>query len=63
MMDAVIELIKEEHGKQFEAKFIWKTTTAMQKWKYGDPKSNARHNKVNRFLTSPVSTTLSNTET
>jgi len=39
----------------YNGTIIWKTTTAMQKWKFGKPESNGRHAKSHRFLTEPVS--------
>lgn len=54
MMDEVIKLLKSFQGK-FKGTVIWKTTTALQKWKYGTPTSNARHSLSLRFLTQPVS--------
>lgn len=41
------------HG--FHGKVIWKTTTALFKERYGDPKTGARHAKGLRFLTVQVS--------
>lgn len=56
MIDRVIQLVTAEQTKgRFRAQLVWKTTTALNKWKYGDPKTNARHSIPNRFLTSAVS--------
>jgi len=53
MIDRVIQLIKAEQTEgRFCAQLVWKTTTYLNKWKWGDPKTNARHGIPNRFLTS-----------
>ena len=44
----------------FHGKAIWKTTTALYKERYGDPKTGARHAKGLRFLTVQVSLELIN---
>ena len=57
LIDRTIDLLASHknspHG--FHGKTIWKTTTALFKERYGDPKSGARHAKGLRFLTVPVS--------
>ena len=53
MIDELIKMLKSLEG-QFKGTIIWKTTTALQKWKYGKPETNARHGKSRRFLTEPV---------
>ncbi len=59
LIQRTIDLINSHshspHG--FHGKVIWKTTTALFKERYGDPKSGARHAKGLRFLTVPVSQT------
>ena len=47
--------LPEEEGRKFPGVMIWKTTTATNMEKYGDPKTNARHSKLIRFLTYQVS--------
>ena len=54
MLDAVINLLKEKQRTKVQTNIIWKTTTAFQKWKWGDPKYNGRFSNDNRFLTSQV---------
>ena len=46
-------LLRYKRLKNFRAKIIWKTTTALYKEKYGSPESKARHSKGVRFLTVP----------
>lgn len=59
MIDIIIETIREfRQANKLRANIIWRTTTALQKWKYGDPKTNARHGIPIRFLTTPVSSPL-----
>lgn len=56
LMDKVSATLRDYKEKRvFNGTLIWKTTTALQKWKYGSPESNARHAKSHRFLTAPVS--------
>lgn len=62
LIDKTIRLLTEKFNAnkkswKFRAKLIWKTTTAMNKEKYGDPRSNARHSTSIRFLTYQVSAT------
>lgn len=35
---------------------MWRSTNAMNKWKYGWPDESKKHDKEQRFLTEPVST-------
>lgn len=49
-----------DNGRYYRGQMIWKTTTAMNREKYGDPRTGARHAKSLRFLTYQV-THLSNT--
>ncbi|XP_012564143.2 uncharacterized protein LOC105848537 [Hydra vulgaris] len=51
MLNAVIDLLKEKQKRKNRTSIIWKTTTAFQKWKWGDPKYNGRFSNDNRFLT------------
>ena len=39
---------------------MWGSTNAINKWKYGWPDKQKKHDKEQRFLTEPVSTFLSN---
>lgn len=41
-------------GRNYQGQMIWKTTTAMNREKYGDPHTGARHSKALRFLTYQV---------
>lgn len=52
MIDRIVGTLKRYNGNPNHAKVIWKSTTALQKWKYGNPETNARHNVGIRFLTS-----------
>ena len=55
LMDKVSStLLHYKENNLYNGTIIWKTTTALQKWKYGSPESNARHAKSHRFLTAPV---------
>ena len=55
LMDKVSStLLHYKENNLYNGTVIWKTTTALQKWKYGTPESNARHAKSHRFLTAPV---------
>lgn len=47
-------LLYYKENNLYNGTIIWKTTTALQKWKYGSPESNARHAKSHRFLTAQV---------
>ena len=54
----VIEVIARtlEHWKSLgKATLIWKSTNAMNKWKYGWPDDYKKHDKMQRFLSEPVS--------
>ena len=51
-------LVQYKQNSVYKGVIIWKTTTALQKWKYGNPESNARHAKSHRFLTQQVHTHL-----
>lgn len=50
MILEVINLLKE---KYFKGMVIWKTTTAINKWRWGTRNSNARHGAAIRFFTTP----------
>lgn len=59
LIDKTIRLLTEKFNTnkkswKFRAKLIWKTTTAINKEKYGDPRTNARHSTSIRFLTYQV---------
>lgn len=67
LIDKTIKLFKGgeggedgDNGRLFRGQMIWKTTTAMNREKYGDPRTGARHSKSLRFLTYQV-TQCSNT--
>ena len=47
-------LVRYQQDNLYNGTVVWKTTTALQKWKYGAPESNARHAKSHRFLTQQV---------
>ncbi|KAJ7369933.1 hypothetical protein OS493_035279 [Desmophyllum pertusum] len=57
LIDKTIRLLNErfktanKKSWRFRGKVIWKTTTAINKEKYGDPRTNARHSTSIRFLT------------
>eukprot|EP00794_Sanderia_malayensis_P019987 gene19987-21947_t len=55
LIDRTIDLFtSHKHSPQgFHGKIIWKTTTALFRERYGDPKTGARHAKGLRFLTVP----------
>ena len=57
LIERVIDLLQTHNNSPhgFHGKAIWKTTTALFKERYGDPKTGARHAKGLRFLTVPVS--------
>ena len=60
LIDKTIRLLNDRfktdgRSWRFRGKLIWKTTTAINKEKYGDPKTNARHSTSIRFLTYQVS--------
>ena len=57
LIERTIDLLNSHrHSPQgFHGKAIWKTTTALYKERYGDPKTGARHAKGLRFLTVQVS--------
>jgi len=52
LIDRIVATLKKYMSNPNHAKIIWKSTTALQKWKYGNPETNARHNVGIRFLTS-----------
>lgn len=59
LIDKTIRLLNErfkvnKNSWRFRGKLIWKTTTAINKEKYGDPRTNARHSTSIRFLTYQV---------
>ena len=59
LIDNTIRLLTEKFNTdkiawRFRGKLIWKTTTAINKEKYGDPRTNARHSTSIRFLTYQV---------
>lgn len=59
LIDKTIRLLHERFNAnkeswRFRGKLIWKTTTAINKEKYGDPRTNARHSTSIRFLTYQV---------
>lgn len=59
LIDKTIRMLTERFNTnkkswKFRAKLIWKTTTAINKEKYGDPRTNARHSTSIRFLTYQV---------
>ena len=54
----VIEVIAQTLQKwksTFKGSIIWKSINAMDKWKYGWPDQEKKHDKMQRFLTEPVS--------
>ncbi|XP_032219610.1 uncharacterized protein LOC116602321 [Nematostella vectensis] len=58
MIDRVIGLLRGEEtgevgevGRGFRGQVVWKTTTAINRERYGDPRKGAIHAKVIRFLT------------
>ncbi|XP_068682072.1 uncharacterized protein [Montipora foliosa] len=56
LIDKTIRMLTErfktnKKSWKFNAKLIWKTTTAIYMEKYGDPRTNARHSSSIRFLT------------
>lgn len=59
LIDKTIRLLNErfktnKKSWRFRGQLIWKTTTAINKEKYGDPRTNARHSTSIRFLTYQV---------
>ena len=59
LIDKTIRLLNErfktnKKSWRFRGQLIWKTTTAINKEKYGDPRTNARHSTNIRFLTYQV---------
>ena len=59
LIDNTIRLLNErfktnKKSWRFRGHLIWKTTTAINKDKYGDPRTNARHSTSIRFLTYQV---------
>jgi len=59
LIDKTIRLLNEKFKTnkkswRFRGQLIWKTTTAINKEKYGDPRTNARHSTSIRFLTYQV---------
>ena len=59
LIDKTIRLLNErfktnKKSWRFRGHLIWKTTTAIDKEKYGDPRTNARHSASIRFLTYQV---------
>lgn len=59
LIDKTIRLLNDrfktnDRSWRFRGRLIWKTTTAINKEKYGDPRTNARHSTSIRFLTYQV---------
>ena len=59
LIDKTIKLLTEEFKTKktswkFKGQVIWKTTSAINMEKYGDPNTNARHSTNIRFLTYQV---------
>ena len=59
LIDKTIRLLNErfktnKKSWRFRGQLVWKTTTAINKEKYGDPRTNARHSTSIRFLTYQV---------
>lgn len=67
LIDKTIRLLNDRfktdgRSWSFKGNLIWKTTTAINKEKYGDPKTNARHSTSIRFLTYQVSIVVKSKE-
>ena len=53
MMDRIVELLNSYKTK-FHGNIIWRTTNAINKWKYGEFRSDSKHQVYHRFVTEPV---------
>lgn len=61
LIDRTIQLFKGgeggevgDIGRNYQGQMIWKTTSSMNREKFGDPRTGARHSKTIRFLTYQV---------
>ena len=54
MMDRIVELLNSYKTK-FHGNIIWRTTNAINRWKYGEPGSDSKHDACHRFVSEPVS--------
>ena len=50
----VVAKTLERYENIYKGTIIWKTTNAMNKWKYGFPDQIKKHDKMQRFLTEQV---------